>query len=570
MNGCFYHLLTLTKITTKLRTAFFFLQKYFNPFVFLILWVAIVTPSCSGDGHRNAGKMIFRYNEPSGIASMDPAFARDLPHIWVCNQLYNGLVKLNDSLLAEPAIAKSWTISEDGLTYRFLLRSDVFFHNDPIFNTERRRVSAQDFVFSFNRLRNPETASPGAWVFSNVDSSQSAFRALNDTVLEIKLQKPFPPFLGILSMQYCSVLPFEAVEFYGTNFRKHPVGTGPFYLKKWEENIRMVLRKNEHYFEIGQGRRLPYLDAVSISFLIDKMTAFLEFAKGDLDFLSGIDPAYKDELLNRQGQLRKKYRDRFEMISIPYLNTEYFGLLVDTALTEVKESSLHLRAVRQAINYGFDRRKMIRYLRNGIGTPGTKGMIPKGMPAFDPDATYGYEFNPQKSRELLASAGFNATHPVPPITLVTTSDYLDLCKFVQSQLQESGFSIEIQVSPAAAVREMKAMSKLQFFRASWIADYPDEENYLSLFYSKNFAPNGPNYTHFSNAAFDSLYRAAFLETDQIKRISLYRKMDSLVMREAPVAVLYYDQVSRFVQKNVKGMTGNAVNKLNLERVWKEE
>ncbi|MCF6170681.1 MAG: ABC transporter substrate-binding protein [Bacteroidales bacterium] len=553
-----------------MKCNFFFLKKNIQRFAWLVFSVQLFLLSCSGGDHRHLGKMIFRYNEPAGIASLDPAFARDLPHIWVCNQLYNGLVKLNDSLLVEPAIAKSWTISDDGLTYRFVLRDDVYFHNDPVFNKQTRRVSAHDFVFSFNRLRNPATASPGAWVFANVDTSQSAFRALNDTLLEIKLQKPFPPFLGILSMKYCSVLPFEAVEFYGNDFRKHPVGTGPFYLKKWEENIKMVLRRNDDYFETENGKRLPYLDAVSISFLIDKMTAFLEFAKGDLDLLSGIDPAYKDELLNRQGDLQEKYQSRFEMISLPYLNTEYFGILVDTSLKEVKESPLHLRAVRQAINYGFDRNKMIRYLRNGIGTPGTKGMIPEGMPAFAPDAAYGYEFNPQKSRELLASAGYSTSQPVPPVTLVTTSDYLDLCKFVQSQLQEVGFVIEIQVSPPAAVREMKAMSKLSFFRASWIADYPDEENYLSLFYSKNFAPNGPNYTHFSNGVFDSLYRAAFLETNLIKRSRLYRQMDSLVMYEAPVAVLYYDRVSRFIQKNVKGMTGNAVNSLNLERVWKEE
>ncbi len=548
---------------------FFSLRKKFNAIVLLIFLLQGLSQSCSVGDHQNSDKMIFRYNEAAGIASLDPAFARDLPHIWVCNQLYNGLVKLNDSLLVEPDIAKSWTISDDGLTYRFVLRKDVFFHNDPVFKNERRRVIASDFVFSFNRLRNLETASPGAWVFSNVERSGQAFRALNDSVLEIRLKNPFPPFLGILSMQYCAVIPFETVDFYGADFRKHPVGTGPFYLKKWEENIQMVLRKNEHYFEFEEGRRLPHFDAVSISFLIDKMTAFLEFSKGDLDFLSGIDPAYKDELLNRQGQLREKYHDQFDMISIPYLNTEYFGILVDTSMTEIKESPLQLRAVRQAINYGFDRKKMIRYLRNGIGTAANKGMIPKGMPAYDNEADYGYKYNPQKSKMLLASAGYNAENQIPSITLVTTSDYLDLCKFVQSQLQDVGFVIEIQVSPPAAVREMKALSKLSFFRASWIADYPDEENYLSLFYSKNFAPNGPNYTHFSNAEFDSLYRAAFLETDIKKRIGLYRKMDSLVMQEAPVAVLYYDQVSRFVQKNVRGMTGNPVNLLNLERVWKD-
>jgi peptide/nickel transport system substrate-binding protein len=298
------------------------------------------------------------------------------------------------------------------------------------------------------------------------------------------------------------------------------------------------------------------------------MTAFLEFTKGNLDFISGIDPSYKDEVLDRNGELRSKYTNQFEMISMPYLNTEYFGILVDTSLPNVKASPLKLKAVRQAINYGFDRKKMIRYLRNGIGIPGNKGMIPKGMPAFDEKADYGYSFNPEKSRSLLAEAGFSIQNPVPPITLVTTSDYLDLCKFVQSQLQNVGFTVEIEVSPPAAVIERRAQSRINFFRASWIADYPDEENYLSLFYSENFAPSGPNYTHFSNDVFDSLYRKSFSATNRNLRNKLYREMDSLVMDEAPVAIIYYDESLRFIQNNVKGMTSNPINLLNLKKVKK--
>ncbi|NOX85442.1 MAG: ABC transporter substrate-binding protein [Chlorobi bacterium] len=539
-------------------------------YFFVAAIATFVLSSCSGDSHRHPGKSIFRYNEASGIVNLDPAFARDQAHIWVCNQLYNGLVQLDDSLNVIPSIAKSWNISADGLTYTFHLRSDVYFHDHPVFNGQKRKVTADDFVYSFKRLTDPATASPGAWVFGNIEQKdgQYSFFAENDTTLIIRLKKPFPPFLGILTMQYCSVVPHEAIEKYGSDFRKNPVGTGPFYLKNWEENIKMVLRKNESYFETLNGEQLPYLDAVSVSFLIDKMTAFLEFAKGNLDFLSGIDPSYKDELLNRNGELRARYKDRFNIIRNPYLNTEYFGILMDTSLEIVKNSPLRFLKVRQAINYGFDRKKMIKYLRNGIGIPETKGMIPKGMPAFNENAHYGYSYDPEKSRQLLAEAGFGKDNPVPPVTLVTTSDYLDLCKFVQAQLQQLGFTIEIEVSPPAAVIERRAQSKINFFRASWIADYPDEENYLSLFYSKNFAPTGPNYTHFANTVFDSLYRKIFDINNRETRTKLYREMDSLVMTRSPVVILYYDQAVRFVQKNIEGMTGNPINLLNLKTVRK--
>jgi len=171
------------------------------------------------------------------------------------------------------------------------------------FSNLTRKVIANDFVYSFNRILNPKTASPGAWVLSNVvkTNNKYAFDAINDSTLSITIKQSFPPFLGILSMKYCSVLPYEAVEYYGADFRRHPVGTGPFKLQSWIENIKLVLRKNPTYFEKEGGNQLPYLDGVAVSFLIDKMTAFMEFVKGNFDLISGIDASYKDELLNRSG-----------------------------------------------------------------------------------------------------------------------------------------------------------------------------------------------------------------------------------------------------------------------------
>lgn len=528
----------------------------------------------SGCGFRDRQDdlQIFRYNESVGIVTLDPAFARDQAHTWVCNQLYNGLVQLDDSLYIKPSIAHSWEISPDGLTYTFHLRGDVYFHNNPIFNNESRKVTAKDATFSLLRLLDPKTASPGAWVLSKVrwTDNQPDIKAINDSTLTIVLTQPFPPFLSILSMPYCSVIPQEAVDYYGKEFRIHPVGTGPFQMQNWVENIKLVLTKNPHYFEKSGDTALPLLNGVAISFLIDKMTAFMEFAKGNFDFMSGIDPSYKDELLNKSGELKKKYQDRFSLLGQPFLNTEYLAILVDTTMGAVNASPLAIKQVRQALNYGFDRNKMLRYLRNNIGEPGIKGIVPNGMPSFDKNADYGYDYQPEMARELLREAGFNAQNPVPPISLVTTPDYLDLLKFAQAQWQEVGMTVAIEVSPPASVREMKAQCKLPFFRASWIADYPDEENYLSLFCSENFSPQGPNYTHFSNASYDSIYRTAMLENDPKKRTTYYRQLDRIIMEEAPIVVLYYDESVRIVQKNVHGITTNPMNMLNLKRVTKSK
>lgn len=537
--------------------------------VFFILGLAII--GCN-KFNKPADKVVFRYNEAAGISSLDPAFARNLPNIWVCNQLFNGLVQLDSQLKVQPSIAKHWNISDEGRKYTFHLRTDIFFHEHPLLPTRKQRhVKADDFVYSFKRLLDEKVASPGSWVFNNVEriNGEAGVLAINDSTLEIKLKKAFPPFLGILAMQYCSVVPREVVEHYGRDFRKNPVGTGPFFYKYWQEGVKLVLLKNDNYFEKDQsGNALPYLNAVSVTFLKDKQSAFLEFVKGNLDFMSGIDPNYKDELLTPDGKLNPKYGKSIYLLTQPYLNTEYLGILVDTSLSIVKNSPLAQKKIRQAINYGFNRKEMIRYLRNDISTPGNYGMIPVGLPSFDSAQTKGYAYNPDKARRLLKEAGYTNGRNLPGVSLVTTSEYLDLCKYIQHQLAGIGIDLAIEVNTPGALREMKANAKTNFFRASWIADYPDAENYLSLFYSGNFAPDGPNYTHYSNPFYDSLYLLSQNIFNDSIRYKLYNKMDSIVMEDAPVIVLYYDQVLRFVRSDITGLGSNPVNLLDLKRVKK--
>jgi peptide/nickel transport system substrate-binding protein len=538
--------------------------------VIILIILSFCIISCKQNESFVNNKKIFRYNEAAGITSLDPAFAKDLSNIWACNQLFNGLVQLNDQMEVIPCIAKKWSISEDGKEYTFILRDDVYFHDAPCFKDKKgRRVTASDFKFSFNRIVDPKITSPGLWVFNAVENIENSysFSTPNDSVFVIRLKKSFPPFLGILAMKYCSVVPHEAIQMYGVDFRKNPVGAGAFLFKLWKENKKLVFRKNPSYFEKEKGKQLPYLDAIAISFLVDKQSAFLQFIQGKLDFMSGIDASYKDELLTKTGQLKSKYSNSVQLISQPYLNTEYLGILIDEHKANVKSSPLRFKEIRQAINYGFDRKKMIKYLRNNIGEPGLNGIIPKGLPAYNDSAKYGYTYNPEKARELIKLAGYSTDKPAE-ISLSTNSEYLDLCKYIQHQLNQIGFDVSIDVNPPAVLREMKAQAKLNFFRASWIADYPDAENYLSMFYSKNFCPNGPNYTHFKNKEFDRLYEKSLAEIDPNKRNMLYRKMDQLIMEEAPVVILYYDQVLRFIQKNVKGLGSNAVNLLDLKRVKK--
>ena len=194
--------------------------------------------------------------------------------MWAVHQLYSTLTETDSNMKIAPSLAKAWTFSADKKEMLFQLRTDVYFHNDPCFkNGQGRRLTANDVVYSFTRLTDKNTASPGAWIFNNRTDTISPFTAVNDSVFLLKLQRPFQPIPGILSMQYCSVVPHEAIEKYGADFRRHPIGTGPFAFVAWEEGQALVLKKNEHYFEKDAvGKPLPYLDGIKISFYNSKAT----------------------------------------------------------------------------------------------------------------------------------------------------------------------------------------------------------------------------------------------------------------------------------------------------------
>ncbi len=528
-----------------------------------LLTVCALFITCS-DKKQNHNQ-IFHYNEYRGIASLDPAFAKNQSTSWPAHQLFNTLVEIDDSLQIKPSLAKRWEISDDKLTYTFYLRDDVLFQNDAAFPQSRgRKMTARDVVFSLNRIIDPLVASPGAWIFNGKVDSLKPFTAVDDSVFQLKLLQPYQPILGILSMQYCSIVGPEAVKKYGDNFRQHPVGTGPFKFVAWEEGQGLILAKNENYFERDStGKPLPYLDGIKISFYDSRATEFILFRQGEIDFINEPDPSFKDEVLTKRGTLKKDWIGKIELQTNPYLNTEYLGFLTDTTNNLLKDSPVRFKKIRQAINYGFDRRKMILYLRNSLGIPAESGFIPVGMPAFDSTKVKGYYYDPAKAAALLKEAGFPNGKGLPVIKLLTVAIYADFGSFIAKQLEEIGIPVQVEVVQKSLLYEMTSGSKAVFFRGGWIADYPDAENYLSVFYSKNPAP--PNYTRYNNPEFDKVFERAIAETNDSTRYNLYRKADQIAMDDAPLVPLWYDKVIRLVQPNVKNFPTNALNLLELRR-----
>jgi ABC-type transport system substrate-binding protein len=532
--------------------------------LFRMAGTILLFASCYNPGKTN--KKIFHYNEFSGISSLDPAFAKSQATMWPAHQLFNTLVEIDDSLHLVPSLAKYWDISDDRQTYIFHLRSDVYFHDDDAFTGGKgKKLTAEDVEYSFNRIIDKQVASPGSWIFNGKVDTIQPFKAVDDSTFQLRLLRPYHPILGILSMQYCSIVPKEAVEKYGADFRRHPVGTGPFEFVAWEEGQALVLKKNPNYFEKDSvGNRLPYLDGIKISFYDSKATEFLLFRQKQLDFLNDIEASFKDEILTKKGTLRKEWDGKIILQTNPYLNIEYLGILVDSANELLKNSPMRSRKIRQAINYGFDRNKMVLYLRNSLGTPAGSGFVPMGLPSFDSSAVKGYHYDPAKTKQLLAEAGYPDGKGLPQIKLLTIPIYADMANFIAKQLEESGIPVQVDVVQKSLLLEMTSNSRAAFFRGSWIADYPDAENYLSVFYSKNPAP--PNYTRYKSPAFDAAFEKAITETNDSLRYKLYQQADQVMIHDAPVVPLWYDKVVRLVQPNITGFRPNALNLLELRRV----
>jgi peptide/nickel transport system substrate-binding protein len=534
-------------------------------YAFAILIISFT--SC--DHHEQAGN-IFHYNEQSGIATLDPAFAKNQSINWVVHQMYNTLVQTDDDLNIVPSLAKNWDVSPDNLTITFHLRNDVFFHDNEAFPEGKgRKMVAEDVVYSFSRIIDKNTASSGAWIFNDRVDSIKPFTALDDTTFQLKLLFPFHPVFGVMTMPYCSIVPKEVVEKYGKDFRRHPCGTGPFQFVAWDEGQALVMKKNALYFETDStGARLPYLDGIKVTFLDNKATEFLEFQQKRLEFINDIDPSFKDEVITKTGLLRNDWKDKIVLKKHPYLTTEYLGILQDTSLDVVKNSPLRNVKVRQAINYGFDRRKMMMYIRNSIGTPAESGFIPAGFPSFDSSKVKGYHFDPAKALQLLKEAGFPGGAGLEPIKLLTVPVYGDLASYIANELGKIGIRINVEIIQKSLLLEQTSKSEALFFRGSWIGDYPDAENFLSVFYGKNPAP--PNYTRYNNPQFDKLYEDALAEKDDSLRYIIYRKADQLMIQDAPVVPLWYDMVIWLVQPYVKNFIPNSLNLLELRRVKLEE
>jgi oligopeptide transport system substrate-binding protein len=501
------------------------------------------------------------------VRSLDPIIGADTVSHQVSAQIYEGLFHfhyLKRPIELEPLLAESFPeISKDGKTYTFKIRKNVHFQDSKIFKDGKgRELHAQDFIYSWKRLADPRNKSENFWVFqdrvvgfdewrdkvskkeADYDTPIEGFRTPDDHTLVIELKKPYPQLLYVLAMGTAFVVPHEAIEFYGKEFTNHAVGTGPFILDNWVRGSRITLSKNPNYREVlypkegeasdlaagylaDAGKSLPLLDKVVIYEISQEQPRWLMFLKGDLDFIN-VSKDYVSEMMS-DGKLNKRFSDKGISIDTP-MNVDVTYVCFNNENPFLKNKKL-----RQALSLAYDNRISFEkfYAKMAVIA---HGPIPPTVAGYRKDLKSPYnKFDLQRAKKLLAEAGYPEGKGLPEFNYEMASSHAtarQMGEFFKQQMALLGVRVRLSSNTWPQFSEKVKKKKADIFDMAWNGDYPDAENFLQLFYSKNASP-GSNAANFKNKAFDELYESAIALPLGPARTRLYEKMEDIIVEEVP-------------------------------------
>lgn len=515
--------------------------------------------ACGGAGGPPApSEQVFRFRLREDPPTLDPALSNDNLSEAVIVNLNRGLVELDPATLeVRPAVAASWGISPDHLTYTFNLRPDAVFHNG-------RTVTAADVEYSLVRLLRRETASPRRSILEAVDGADAfsagkspsvkGIRTVNERTIEIHLARPYAPFLGMLTIPAAAIVPREVYDDPAKGYLRAPVGCGPFRFSRWEQSNFIELLAFDRFY----GGR-PALDRVVVRIIENRTSALQEYRSGGLESLDEPPDANDTALVAALGPEIKKY---------PYIATGYIGF--NQGLAPFKGNA----RLRQAFNYAVDKSYLVGVLMPGMGLA-AHGIIPPGVPGFDP-ALPGYPHDEEKAKRLLAEAGYPDGRGLPAIALWinTSEDNRKIAERIQADLKAINVNLTIREvdwgAYLAAVEGTRTEpGQAQMFRFGWNLDYPDADSILrTQLHSSNFGPAG-NFFRYKNPEFDRLVDQALVLTDPAARAQLYRKAEQIaVMSDAVWLFLNYYESSTLFKPYVKGVVLTPLGefRIPLERI----
>jgi oligopeptide transport system substrate-binding protein len=519
------------------------------------------------------------YQDTTRIRGFDPVRAGDVASALAIGRIYEPLLQysyLKRPYAVEPLLAAEMPeVSEDGLVYTFKIRPGIFYQDDPCFTRtggQGREVVAEDFVYATKRLADRKNQPVGYWIVSeriagldefrersagteptDYDAEVEGVRALDPYTLQFRLTKPYPQLLWVLAMHYIVATPREAVEFYGDEFGRNPVGTGPYILSTWEQNYRLEYVRNPAWEKTGRqdlfpecgepgdqemgllgdaGKRLPFIDRIVDYVVMDPATRWLMFMSRQLDS-SDVSRDNWEAILDEDLQLNPALAEQgIQLGSGPSLRLGYFAFNMEDPVLGPN------KALRQAMTCAFDTEAWIKLYNGRITRP--TGPIPDGLAGYDPEHNP-FPFDLERAKQLMVEAGYPEGRD--PATGRRLNITLELGSADNAELRQSaelfvffmsriGLQINVSHNNGPAFFEKLERKQAPLFFLSWVADYPDAENFLQLFYGPNASP-GPNRCNYRNENFDALYDQIKVMPDTDERTELYRQMSRIIVDDCP-------------------------------------
>jgi peptide/nickel transport system substrate-binding protein/oligopeptide transport system substrate-binding protein len=510
----------------------------------LLLCVALLgVISCQGSERAPDRRTLIDSRDLYDPRSLDPALATDVPTGRAVSYVFEGLTRFTPTASLEPALATSWKVSENGLTYTFHLRRGVTFHDG-------RPFVASQVIHSWERVLDPATRSGGAATLTPIAgasafadgkaASVSGLSAPNDSTLIVTLAQPLAVFPTLLAMPVAAVVPDST----SAGFGEHPIGTGPWKFVEWKHDDYLLFARNSGYW--GDP---PRIDSLMARIVPEPSTAVAEFESGNVDILY-VPEAETDQW--KQGGHRGK------LVSTPALRLWYVGM-------NVTRGPLRDVRVRRAINMAVNVPAIIKRLIGGRGRQAA-GVIPPSLGGAD-TTRQPYAYDTLAARRLLREAGYPDGIDVQLWHSQNTTS-MRVAQTIQAYLAQAGIRAELVQREAAAMRAAARNGETDLVLKDWYADFPDAINFLyPLLHSDNSGEGGANVSFFTNPRFDQIVSRARVESDSAARVGLYQQADSLAFAEAPMLFLFFYDDLYAVQPWVSGFEAPVIfNGQRLTRV----
>lgn len=506
---------------------------------------SLMLPLYAGAGPiKQGGDAIVSYKDD--VVTLDPAIGYD----W---QNWSIIKSLNARLMTYEAgtaklvtdLAQNFSISKDGKTYLFTLRSGVKFHNGRV-------VTAKDVVYSLNRVVNPKTQSPAQGFYKSIKGFDK-FVAGNTTGLagvsapdaqtvKIELSTPDATMLHVLALNFSSVVPREDVEKWGDDFGHHPVGAGPFKLKEWLLGQRLVMKRNSDYFLPG----LPYLDTITIQFGLDPTVSLLKLQKGEIDILGDSIPASRFVQIMKDPVWSKQVKSGSD------LQTGYISM-------NVRMKPFDDVRVRRAVNMAINKERIVKMINNRAQVANQP--LPPNMPGYDKEYK-GYPFDPAGAKKLLDEAGLGEGFATE-LYVMNVDPNPRIAQSIQQDLSAIGIKADIkslgQASVIAAGGEENQAPMIWSGGMAWIADFPDPSNFYGPILGCGGAVQGGwNWSWYCNEDVEAMARKADAMSDpslQAQRENLWKKAFIKIMGDAPWVPVFNEKRFNMHSVNVDGDKG---------------